>query len=682
MKTIIEGYNIDTENVSFEQTLPVVIRYEGIRKNNEVFPKYTYMNNMTGEEFEHERDITTGFHRGLELSYYSVSDTKVDIKYDAISGCLVFFLVKIDVNRNMKATPIPFLEITRFYITPNKNAIYYKNKADGEVEWIFIDKITKISDLPFNPSDYGLLNAPNSFETGKKYIMDVVKNVFNLAVNVAGNKSLCLDEFTNIMEFLMYKEPKQRKGPVQEKINKYCEIPVPEYVPELNVEQKDSIITEGRLLKLENNVLCIQMFSVLNDRKTYYEAYRMFIEPDGNMVTCKKNNCNQFVPTSQSLSGSHWKFAIRNYDEKAVENTQLAYYKSIINYIPAEYRGYAVWCFLNYDIFERLYKAGLKNYLNWFFSNAYDEPLASLSYDFYSESTNINSKNIYNAFGLNKYQFSRIVQCSEEKNFFFVRTRMNIVYYLKTIISGGYYRIDLSSIDNETFDAILDKILEIKRLTESNSMHHLNNGIDSLFSIFQNVVLTYGLKTLLTSIDSIIEIFDTNYYVQGTYIDYMRMVASMGLTSRFKVKFSNYDELKNAHDNIVAIYNLKKDEYKTKAFVKAVEKCNKFIYSDDKYTIVVPETPADMVNEGNSLHHCVKSYIERVIAGNTNIVFIRKTSDLETPFFTVEISNENAIEQIHGLKNRNLRSEPQLEYFVKDWIKKCKLSTTNYNKIR
>ena len=86
--------------------------------------------------------------------------------------------------------------------------------------------------------------------------------------------------------------------------------------------------------------------------------------------------------------------------------------------------------------------------------------------------------------------------------------------------------------------------------------------------------------------------------------------------------------------------------------------------------------------EGLELHHCVKNYIDKVAKGMTNIVFIRKKSDKTKPFFTVEVSNDKTIEQVHGFGNRNANTEPGLEEFVKRWAGNKRLKVNAINKVR
>ena len=89
-----------------------------------------------------------------------------------------------------------------------------------------------------------------------------------------------------------------------------------------------------------------------------------------------------------------------------------------------------------------------------------------------------------------------------------------------------------------------------------------------------------------------------------------------------------------------------------------------------------------MAKEGLELRHCVKGYTERVINKKTNIVFIRKKEEIEKPFFTGEITNDDTIQQIHGLCNRNVDTEPDLINFIVKWMENNNLKASNYDKVR
>ena len=168
----------------------------------------------------------------------------------------------------------------------------------------------------------------------------------------------------------------------------------------------------------------------------------------------------------------------------------------------------------------------------------------------------------------------------------------------------------------------------------------------------------------------------------STYYDYLSMVEKVDDTKHFRPNFDSLEEISNMHLAVCSVYNLKREAYKLEAFQKQSDKWKKFVYEGEELSVIAPEHPGEVANEGIVLHHCVKSYIDRIISGSTNIVFIRKNTELSKPFFTVEISNSGTIEQVHGFGNRNADTEPGLEEFIKKWAKERKLKLTNFNKVR
>ena len=171
---------------------------------------------------------------------------------------------------------------------------------------------------------------------------------------------------------------------------------------------------------------------------------------------------------------------------------------------------------------------------------------------------------------------------------------------------------------------------------------------------------------------------------------------STQIEEKVKPRFESYEDLRTMHDNIMILIEMKEnaalvDKFKERKPVwekwefQQDEKRNKkgeITQEDIKFVVVSPNVPYDLAKEGTELHHCVKSYIDRVAEGRTNILFIRKKDDKETPFFTVEITNEAKIQQVHGMQNRNACTEEGLEEFIAYWAKKCKLQTGGYNIIR
>lgn len=130
-------------------------------------------------------------------------------------------------------------------------------------------------------------------------------------------------------------------------------------------------------------------------------------------------------------------------------------------------------------------------------------------------------------------------------------------------------------------------------------------------------------------------------------------------------------ELQWMHDQYTNIANaqrynnLKKDGRWDKFNKKRIEKYEKI---GDEFEIIVPREPKDIINEGASLRHCVGSYLESVASGYKTILFLRKVSNPDRSFYTIEVGDSRII-QIHGNHNKWLGNNPEAIQFVIDWLK-------------
>lgn len=130
-------------------------------------------------------------------------------------------------------------------------------------------------------------------------------------------------------------------------------------------------------------------------------------------------------------------------------------------------------------------------------------------------------------------------------------------------------------------------------------------------------------------------------------------------------------ELQWMHDQYTDIANaqrynsLKKDGKWDKFNKKRIEKYEKI---GDEFEIIVPREPKDIINEGASLNHCVGGYLESVASGYKTILFLRKVSDPDKSFYTIEVGDSRIV-QIHGNHNRWLGNNPEAIQFVIDWLK-------------
>ena len=146
------------------------------------------------------------------------------------------------------------------------------------------------------------------------------------------------------------------------------------------------------------------------------------------------------------------------------------------------------------------------------------------------------------------------------------------------------------------------------------------------------------------------------------YADYLDMASKLKWNMKSKTVLFPRD-VEKAHDLAIEQFNKHKQMELSNKLLKVA---NTGIYSfeSDDYVIVIPKNGADLVNEGEKLHHCVATYTDKVLNGSTMILFIRKKSQKKKPFYTMEWKN-NHIVQCRGLKNCDMT--PEVKKFATDF---------------
>ncbi len=99
---------------------------------------------------------------------------------------------------------------------------------------------------------------------------------------------------------------------------------------------------------------------------------------------------------------------------------------------------------------------------------------------------------------------------------------------------------------------------------------------------------------------------------------------------------------------------------------------DKYAYADKNYTILVPKSIEEIMLEGEALHHCVGSserYYDRINRQESYILFLRKSQDVERPYYTLEVEPDGTVRQKRTMFDRQ---EPDIEdatRFLRKWQK-------------
>lgn len=155
------------------------------------------------------------------------------------------------------------------------------------------------------------------------------------------------------------------------------------------------------------------------------------------------------------------------------------------------------------------------------------------------------------------------------------------------------------------------------------------------------------------------------------YVDYLENASALGWDLRRKqILFP--EDLKDAHDKAADLRDMEKNAAKNAKMAAHAIDVN---YSVNDLMALPAMSQQELNNESSVLHHCVRTYGDRVAAGKTLIYFVRRTSLPDEPYYTLEISPKDGhVVQCRGLKNCSMTTEVQefKEGFEKAFIKMMK----------
>ena len=126
--------------------------------------------------------------------------------------------------------------------------------------------------------------------------------------------------------------------------------------------------------------------------------------------------------------------------------------------------------------------------------------------------------------------------------------------------------------------------------------------------------------------------------------DYLRMARREGMdTTDDIVRLPK--NLKARHDQLVERINARRNEEKydhlNARIRERLPEAKRYFWEDDTYMIIPAERCEELVEEGRTLHHCVGAndiYMNAMAEGRSWILFLRRKSELNKPYYTIEIN--------------------------------------------
>ena len=144
------------------------------------------------------------------------------------------------------------------------------------------------------------------------------------------------------------------------------------------------------------------------------------------------------------------------------------------------------------------------------------------------------------------------------------------------------------------------------------------------------------------------------------YTDYISMCSQIGANlNDTAVKMPH--SMKKAHDWAMVEEKVQKKQAYNELVAAVYESIHTLTeWGDNKLQVIMPRTAREIVEEGVRQNHCVGRYVERVAAGESVILFIRRKEAPDKNFYTMEIKKDMRrcdIVQVRGEKNSEATEE-------------------------
>lgn len=165
------------------------------------------------------------------------------------------------------------------------------------------------------------------------------------------------------------------------------------------------------------------------------------------------------------------------------------------------------------------------------------------------------------------------------------------------------------------------------------------------------------------------------HWLLDEWKDTIRMAKQCKLDTEDAIVYRPRD-LIAAHDRLVQKINRmdaerQEREYNKKypGITKVCKRLVKYEWSDGVYAVVAPTCVADILAEGRSLNHCVTNdrYFERLAKEESYILFLRKVSAPDIPWYTLEVEPGGVIRQKRTKFNRQEKDLDEAKDFLKRW---------------
>lgn len=395
-----------------------------------------------------------------------------------------------------------------------------------------------------------------------------------------------------------------------------------------------------------------------NTDDTLQESWRCYIGDNGKTHMASYNN--GWLPASSLRKTWYNHYAyLANQDEAIEKCNRLKYIINSIGDIDPGNLINAILVMLRHPEIEQLMKLGMKHLANNLMHSS--TPKADLK-DAFGGYFNEKEKSILRKVGLSKYQFDKMLEMQNQNDTYSCRKTLSV---MREVFGN-----DLSPIDNASFNLYLTNGSRLSWHEWGSFMSGVNQLRLDKKKMFKNVIrLCVKYRQAAT-------------IICDTMGDYLRL--NHGTQPEIDWYFPDISDATRAHNAIIELKRiqdaerralwdkeeaerLKKEDERRK---KVDEERKQYEYEDEEYIIRLPKDLAEIISEGHTQHICIGGYTGSHATGQTNLFFLRKKSEPDTPFYAIEMTNGKYINQIHGFGNKWLGNDPDAIPTVIRWLRK------------
>lgn len=154
--------------------------------------------------------------------------------------------------------------------------------------------------------------------------------------------------------------------------------------------------------------------------------------------------------------------------------------------------------------------------------------------------------------------------------------------------------------------------------------------------------------------------------VAQTYRDYLADCVKLKLDlDNRQVLFPA--DLYAAHQRTISQVKYQANKAMRDKFINAAEKLEGLCWRQGDLLIRPAQSPDELTREGAALHHCVGGYADRMAKGETAILFVRRKTEPDKPYYTMEY-RDGVVIQCRTAHNASYQTDRPVKAFVDAWL--------------